>query len=132
MIPSSYHTLEAQMTGTFTVSTDSHGSRFWLEDGRLHRQDGPAIELACGDRFWYQHGQLHRTDGPAIELVTGDLSWWQHGLLHRTDGPAIEEADGVREWWLAGQRLTLEQVHVIKSNLAAKGGWMRLPNLNTG
>ena len=28
-----------------------------------------------GDKFWYLNGKLHREDGPAIECTSGDKSW---------------------------------------------------------
>lgn len=40
------------------------GGRFWYEqarDGRgrrLHRADGPAVELNCGQKEWWQGGDL--------------------------------------------------------------------------
>lgn len=41
-----------------------------------------------GDIHWYCDGKLHREDGPAIERV-GSYSWYINGTLHRLDGPAI-------------------------------------------
>ena len=45
-------------------------------DGRLHRDDGPAVEYANGRRFWYQNGLLHRVDGPALELGDHGVYWY--------------------------------------------------------
>ena len=36
-------------------------------NGKLHREDGPAIEDSDGDKYWYLNDKLHREDGPAIE-----------------------------------------------------------------
>ena len=47
-----------------------------------------------GDKFWYQNGKYHRLDGPAIEHANGAKSWFQDGKRHRLDGPAIEYANG--------------------------------------
>jgi len=33
-----------------------------------------------------EQGKLHREDGPAVELDNGDKSWWVNGKLHREDG----------------------------------------------
>ena len=29
-----------------------------------------------GDKCWYLNGKLHREDGPAIEYANGSKSWW--------------------------------------------------------
>ena len=51
---------------------------------------------------WYLNGKLHREDGPAIEELDGHKEWWISGKLHREDGPAIERPDGSEEWWKNG------------------------------
>ena len=56
----------------------THTEWFNLE-GKLHRENGPAIEFANGDKSWYINGQRHRIDGPAIEFANGDKSWWING-----------------------------------------------------
>jgi hypothetical protein len=48
---------------------------------------------------WYLNGKLHREDGPAIEYKNGDKSWWLNGNLHREGGPAIIRANGNKLWW---------------------------------
>jgi hypothetical protein len=81
----------------------------WLQNHKLHRTDGPAIECANGDKEWYLNGKLHRTDGPAVEWAEGDKFWYQNGKRHRTDGPAIERTDGRKEYWIEGVRYTEEE-----------------------
>lgn len=58
-----------------------------------------------GTRYWYEDGLLHRENGPAVEWADGSKEWWFHGELHRKDGPAIERADGTREWWHDGEQM---------------------------
>ena len=53
-----------------------------------------------GTKEWYLNGKLHREDGPAIERPDGDKEWWLNHKLHREDGPAIERANGFKGWWL--------------------------------
>ncbi len=45
----------------------------------LHRENGPAIELADGDKYWYKGGKKHRLDGPAIEYANGEKLWYIEG-----------------------------------------------------
>jgi hypothetical protein len=59
-----------------------------------------------GDKFWYQNDKLHRLDGPAIEDADGFKEWYQNGKCHREDGPAIEYADGFKAWYIEGKELT--------------------------
>jgi hypothetical protein len=61
-----------------------------------------------GDKYWSLNGKLHREDGPAIEWANGYKSWYLNDELHREDGPAIECSDGYKCWFLNGKRLTEE------------------------
>ena len=98
---------------TYTVKVDTNGDKYWYQDGKLHRTDGPAIEYADGDKHWYQNGKLHRTDGPAAEYTSGDKHWYQNGKRHRTDGPAIEYADGDKSWYIKGKEYTKGEFDAI-------------------
>jgi len=53
-----------------------YGTKHWYRDGKLHRADGPAIELSDGTKAWYIDDKLHRVDGPAIELANGSKYWY--------------------------------------------------------
>ena len=56
---------------------DSKGNKRWCNyQGRYHRDDGPAVEMANGDKCWYKNNKLHREDGPAIELSDGSKAWY--------------------------------------------------------
>ena len=64
---------------TYTVKIDDNGTKRWYSKGKLHREDGPAIERADGSKFWYLNGQLHREDGPAFEWSKGHKEWYING-----------------------------------------------------
>ena len=81
------------------------GTRYYL-NGKLHREDGPAVEYPDGTKSWYLNGKLHRTDGPAIEYANGTKCWWVDGKRHRTDGPALEHANGDKEWLVNDKEIT--------------------------
>ena len=91
---------------TYTIKIDDNGDKRWYLDGKLHREDGPAIECADGTRFWYRNGMRHREDGPAIEYANGIRFWYRDDKRHREDGPAVEWASGTRFWYLDGKSLT--------------------------
>jgi hypothetical protein len=82
-----------------------NGDLFYFdEEGRWHRDDGPAFEWLDGSREWYCHGKLHREDGPARVMQDGSKEWFFEGLRHRLGAPAIIRSDGSKEWWREGTR----------------------------
>ena len=103
---------------TYTVEVYPNGNKRWYLNDKLHREDGPAIELANGDKFWYLNDKLHREDGPAVELANGDKFWCKNDKMHREDGPAIEQANGAKFWYLNDVKLTEvefdEQMNPVK------------------
>jgi hypothetical protein len=78
----------------------------WLENGHLHRENGPARVLPNGHEEWYLNNQRHRENGPAIIEPQGYEAWFLNGQRHREDGPARVWRDGHEEWWLNGQQYT--------------------------
>ena len=99
---------------------------------KLHREDGPAVELADGSKHWYLNGKLHREDGPAVEWSDGSKSWYLNGKWHREDGPAIECADGSKYWNLNGQELSKAEweKRVMKKTININGKAFTLEELN--
>ena len=88
--------------------TNSYGTKKWHLNGKLHREDGPAIEWANGTKYWYLNGKRHREDGPAIEDASGTKKWFLNGKRHREDGPAIERHNGDKLWFLNGKPFSKE------------------------
>ena len=89
----------------------------WRLNGKLHREDGPAVELFNGCKSWYLHGQRHREDGPASEYPGRSRSWYIRDERHRMDGPAIELVNGSKFWYFEGHELTEEQHTRIRSRI---------------
>ena len=50
------------------------------DKGKLHREDGPAVEWNNGSKIWYLNGQLHREDGPALEYDDGSEDWFLNDI----------------------------------------------------
>jgi hypothetical protein len=98
----------------------SNGTKSWFLNGRIHREDGPAIEYANGSKQWWLNGGPHRVDGPAIEYADGRKSWHLNGNLHREDGPAYEGANGYKKWYLNGTEHTEEEWKKEVAKLNAK------------
>ena len=86
-------------TPTPPMTTDRHGTKRWYRNGKLHRDDGPAVEWPDGGKEWYRNGLLHRENGPALEWPDGYRVWLLNGQTHRDDGPALEWGDGIEGWW---------------------------------
>jgi hypothetical protein len=93
----------------YTVTVYPNGTKHWYLNGKLHREDGPAIESADGTKYWYLNDKRHREDGPAIESADGTKEWYLNGKRHREDGPAVEWDNGDKLWYLHGEKLTEEE-----------------------
>ena len=39
------------------TNTDYMGNKWWLENGKLHREDGPAVEFFSGEKAWWINGK---------------------------------------------------------------------------
>lgn len=82
------------------LQIDENGIKAWRLNGKLHREDGPAVEHSDGSQFWYLNGEHHREDGPAVEFPDGTKEWWLNDRRHREDGPAVEHPNGTKIWFL--------------------------------
>lgn len=60
-------------------------SKEYRLNGRLHRQDGPAMvyyeEGKLKEERWFQHGSLHRQGGPAVTVYGDEIEeeYWERG-----------------------------------------------------
>ena len=113
---------------TYEVKVLGCGSKEWYLNGKLHREDGPAVEGAYGSKYWYLNGQRHREDGPAIEDADGSKYWWLNGKLHREDGPALNHLYGSKEWYLDGFRYTEKEFNK-KMSAAVEMTWSEIEAL---
>jgi len=62
-----------------------------------------------GKKEWFLNGKLHREDGPAIKYSNGYKEWWLNGEYHREGGPAVEYANGTKYWYLNGKQFFLQK-----------------------
>ena len=90
----------------------SGGKEWWL-DGKRHRTDGPALVWAEGTKQWFFNGKVHRVDGPAVEYSNGDKQWWRHDNIYRTDGPAIERGNGTFIWRLGNKKTKMQMMEYM-------------------
>ncbi len=104
----------------YNVDVDSIGTQFWYINGKLHREDGPAIIYPNGGEDWYINGKLHREDGPAAIFPDGIQKWYINDQLHREDGPAAIFPDGKQFWYINGKQLTEQQFNDRKQSMDGK------------
>ncbi len=95
-------------------------TRYWYKDGKIHREDGPAVEYEDGAEFWWFEGKRHREGGPAVEKSNRYKEWYMNGLLHREDGPACEYPGGTKHWYLEGQEYSEKEFNEKIKKPAAK------------
>lgn len=57
------------------------------DDGRLHRQGGPARVFPSGREEWFRHrdGKRHCDDGPAAIYPDGRRIWFENGVKIREE-----------------------------------------------
>jgi hypothetical protein len=60
----------------YTVKVYENGDQEWYLNGKLHREDGPAVIWASGRQVWHLNGKLHREDGPAVIWASGRQAWY--------------------------------------------------------
>lgn len=66
---------------TYKVPVDDNGIICWYnEEGKKHREDGPAVESPEGYKAYYINGKRHREDGPAIVYSDGRKQYCINGV----------------------------------------------------
>ena len=81
---------------TYKVRVHDDGDKEWLLNGKLHREDGPAIEYSNGTKKWFLNDERHREDGPAIDCYDGTKHWYLNNVEYSEEefnkkmSPAIE------------------------------------------
>lgn len=104
------------------------GIQEWYLNGKLHREDGPAFINPGISEEWYMNGERHREDGPAMIEPNGNKDWFIHGKRHREDGAAREYHNDWKEWYLNGIRYSEEDwlvrinQRVININISGHSG----------
>ena len=55
----------------------------YYQNGEAHRDnDLPAIVHSDGTKHWQKNGKLHRENGPALIFPNGDCIWHLKGILY--------------------------------------------------
>ena len=72
---------------------ETNNGFIWYQNGKRHREKGPAFVQLDGTELWYYNDVLHREKGPALIKPNGQKEWWLFGDWIKTEGPAISYAD---------------------------------------
>ena len=63
----------------YVVKVYDNGDVMWCLNGKLHREDGPAIEYFDGTKSWYLHGEKLTEEehaeqtAPAVEMTVDQI-----------------------------------------------------------
>jgi len=80
--------------------------RYFNDEGKRHRLDGPAFEGSDGSKFWYINGNYHRNIDPSDEFSDGRKYWLFKNKGHRIGGSFSSDV----EWWyIHGKEYTQKQ-----------------------
>jgi len=54
-----------------------YGDKFWILEGKFHREDGPAVEFADGTKAWYYQGKyIHCQTQQQFEKIIRLRLFW--------------------------------------------------------
>ena len=95
---------EPHPTGGYDeVRKMSKGLIAYMQGGKYHREDGPAIIKEGGSEWAYMvNGKYHREDGPATRSTYRGVptyDWFVNGKQHRDDGPSSIRGEGMEQEW---------------------------------
>ncbi len=84
----------AYVLNKFTKIVKNDEYTIYYLGGKIHREDGPAVEYKSGAVAWFQYGKLYRGgDLPAIVYSNGSKYWCNgHKIYHEGYLPDIENA----------------------------------------
>jgi len=69
--------------GTWEGINTPPRSRYWI---KLHKLTGPArIFYGSLREEWFKNGRLHRDDGPAVTHTSGERVWYREGCWIKSE-----------------------------------------------
>jgi len=58
----------------------------YCEDESIKSNEVKVIETSNGTKIWLQNGKIHNEDGPAIELPDGTKTYWLNDVGYTKEG----------------------------------------------
>jgi len=91
------------------VKIDEFGTkRYYNDEGKRHRLDGPMLEWSDGTKYWYINGNRHRNIDPSYEYSNGEKQWWFKGECHRIGGSSCSTFE---IWFIYDKAYTKEEYY---------------------
>lgn len=98
---------------TYEVRVYDYGVQYWFKDGKIHREDGPAI-VSANVQHWCKDGKMHREDGPASVFSNGRHFFYINGE-EMTEQEFLERTQPAKELTVAEiEKLLGHRVKVVK------------------
>lgn len=73
--------LRQRILNSITIISKEGNGIIYRVNGKLHREDGPAIRMQSKFSYsWFCNGKLHRIGGPAIYNGDDQLLWYENGI----------------------------------------------------
>ena len=63
----------------YDVEVSADGDKYWYLNGKIHREDGPAVEYADGTKCWYLNDEQlteaeHKANtNPTVEMTMEEI-----------------------------------------------------------
>jgi len=67
-------------------------------------------------KSWYKEGKLHREDGHALQYPNGRKIWFKNGKKHCEIGPAVEDRNGNKEYWINDKQISEKEFNALQLN----------------
>ena len=145
---------KSEIPNDFTgIAEYPDGTKWWVLNGELHRETGPAIEWANGSKEWWLNGKNYSEEDWKKEVeklkmntktikvknyneipkdftgmaehADGSKQWFLNRKLHReNDLPAIEHPNGTKMWYLNGKPHRDNDLPAIEYPSGTKQWWL--------
>lgn len=93
----------------YKLFESNSNSKLFTKSNFIPKNFTGIAEHSCGDKEHYVNGKLHRENGPAIESMQM-YSWWIDGKLHRLGGPAfVCKASAKCQWFINGKQCSKKE-----------------------
>jgi hypothetical protein len=70
----------------YDITITESGSKIYRnKEGKLHRDEGPAIIYKDSTQMWYQNDMLHREDGPSMICPGGQVNYFLNDICYEKE-----------------------------------------------
>ena len=80
-----YHNVPEDFSGVCKVIDGYSNAICYYKNGKIHREDGPAIIKEYGEKRWFLNGLSHRESGAAIIYKNANIYWLYKDKIYGED-----------------------------------------------